>query len=764
MPEVQVQATSLESRTYTREEMDATPKGNRDITSLIAEHPAVRLNPTTDGSGNRGSLAPEQFSIHGESPFQNQFMIDGISATNVIAPHNNNLNLQIGNVPGFSQAYNLDTDLLDRVEVHDNRVPVEFGHFTGGVVDARIKTPVGDNRFTVKRSFNSSNLTQQEMPEGMDAKWTNGEPGFSSIWKKHFTSVSGDVGITQDTAALLSFSRRESDISRLARVLDRSSGGLPNGNSVRLMTEKQADTVDNLMAKIHTNWGGGTRTNLLFKYADRQEDLVHSAFPDTAWTNRQKATGLGLDLVQTLDSGELTAKLGWDQMDALRESSATELVTQQFWSGSGLAQYTWGGFGTEALEQRQLSAKLRMDWNAFDAWGLRHKVYAGLDVQDTDATFDRKQDAYSYRAVMQADGSQKIYSKTYNMKGTANAGYNTVGLYLSDSMQWQRWTATLGMRVDHDNLFKNTNFAPRARLDWDVLGNGRTQMGMGFARYYGLDLMGYALAREKSRLSRTVVNAQGVEVNNPATVVMHNFDGVKTEYSDEWAFSIAQQLSSSLEGSLSYVHRSSRDGVTKEGTSAAGYFYTNDGRGRNETIMVSLRTLRHYEFLAGQWTGRADFSWQDSQRNRDTTLGYDTAEEAPDDLVEYNGQQIQRKHMPASIFNQPRRLSLSSLTRWQQAGLDWGNRLSWRSSRPAITYLGMRNGMERYVSTRLPSYWTWDTTLTWQPKQVRGLTLNVEVLNLLNRMPTIAVANPLLANNVRYQTGREIWLTAGYQF
>lgn len=761
---VEVRSTALENRTYTREEMDATAKGNRDITSLIAEHPAVRLNPNMDGSGNRGSLAPEQFSIHGASPFQNQFMIDGIGATNMISPHNDNLNLQIGNVPGFSQAYNIDTDLLDNVEVHDSRVPVEFGHFTGGVVDARIKAPTGTNQFSIKRSFNSSNLTQQAMPESKHEAWINGEPGMSGVWKKHFTSLNGDLRVNDQTTALLSFSRRQSDISRLLRVLDRPNGGTPNGNTVRLTPENKSDTVDNLMGKIHTHWGGGLRTNVLLKHADRQEDLVHSFFPDTAWTNRQKATGVAVEVEQTLASGELTAKIGWDQMDALRESSDTQLVTQQFWNGSGLSQYTAGGFGTEALKQRQLSAKLRMDWNAFDAWGLHHKVYVGADIQGTDAKFDRMHDSYSYRAVMQQDGTQKIYSKTHNMAGTASAAYNALGLYVSDSMQWQRWTFNVGMRVDRDDLFKNTNFAPRARLDWDLQGNGQTQLGMGFSRYYGLDLMGYALARDKSRLSRTLINAQGVEVNNPTSPVIHNFDGVKTEYSDEWTFSVTQQLTSSFEGSLSYVRRTNRDGVTKEGTSSSGYFYANKGKGNNETVMLSLRTVRPWQALAAQWSGRLDFSWQDSKRNRDTTLGYDTDIEAPDDIVEYNGQAMQRKNMPASIFNQPRRLSLSTQTHWQTAGVEWGNRLSWRSSRPAINYLGMRNNMERYASVRLPSYWTWDTTITWKPQQVHGLVLSVEVLNLLNRMPRIAAANPQLANNVRYQTGREIWLTAGYQF
>ncbi|MBB2777704.1 UNVERIFIED_ORG: hypothetical protein HNP28_003044 [Comamonas terrigena] len=96
MPVVVVEAERLEQRTYKREEIDATPQGNRDLTSLIADHPGVRLEKTMDGSGNHGSLAPESFSIHGESPYQNQFLIDGMGATNAISPHNSNLGLQVG--------------------------------------------------------------------------------------------------------------------------------------------------------------------------------------------------------------------------------------------------------------------------------------------------------------------------------------------------------------------------------------------------------------------------------------------------------------------------------------------------------------------------------------------------------------------------------------------------------------------------------------------------------------------------------------------
>lgn len=769
MPTVDVKAQSLDTRLYTREDIDATPEGNRDLSTLIANHPAVRQNPTVEGSGNRGSLAPESFSIHGESPYQNQFLIDGISATNVVSPSNSNLNLQVGNVPGFAQAYNIDTELLDAVEVYDSRVPVEFGRFTGGVVDARIKTPLGTNRVSVKRSFNSSNLTQQKMPDAASVveAWEAGEPGYSARWKKHFSSVNADIRVTDDTAALLALSRRHSAITRTSKVLDRSSG-IPNGKTTQLVATDQSDQVDNLLAKFHTAWGQGLVTDLTLKYADRQEDLVDNFFADTAWTNQQKAYGLGLDAIQRLEAGKLSLKLGWDQMDAQRVSSSNAFVTQQF-ADKSLSQYTYGGFGAEALEQRQLSAKLRMDWNTFSTGAVRHKVYAGVDLQSTEARFDRKQDAYSYRAVQQLDGSQKYYSKNHYVAGLAEAGYNSVGAYASDSMQLGNWTATWGARVDHDNFFKNTNLAPRARLDWDAWGTGQTQFSLGWSRYFGLDLLGYALAQEKSKLQRLLVDAKGAAVNNPVAGEIHLLDGIKTPRSDEWAFSVTQQLSEHVESGLSYVRRASRDAVTRDKLNGQ-YVYTNAGYGNAETATLSLRTLKPLVALAAQWSGRVDFSWHNAWRNHDTGDAWASSAEAPDDVIVYNGQPILRKDKPASDFSQPRRLSLGWSGRWHHQDVTWGNRVNWNSSKRGIAYLGVvgknlpHAGAENYMSQRLASYWTWDTSVTWKPRPLKGVSLNVDILNVLNRSAPIAIANPSAANNVRYQTGREIWLNVGYEF
>ena len=55
MPAVLVTGERVEARTYDRAEIDATPEGNRDLTSLISDHPAVRLNDSMSGNGNRGA-------------------------------------------------------------------------------------------------------------------------------------------------------------------------------------------------------------------------------------------------------------------------------------------------------------------------------------------------------------------------------------------------------------------------------------------------------------------------------------------------------------------------------------------------------------------------------------------------------------------------------------------------------------------------------------------------------------------------------------
>ena len=473
--------------------------------------------------------------------------------------------------------------------------------------------------------------------------------------------------------------------------------------------------------------------------------------------------GLAFDLNQQLKNGKLTATLGVDQLDSARESDSNAFVIQSF-ADKSLSSYSSIGFSTESLEQRQYTAKLRMDWDPFKTGSVQHKVYAGAQLQSTEASFVRAENAYSLVQTLQLDGTQKISTRNQYGAGTVGVDYNSLGLFLSDTMQWGNWALTTSARLERDDFLKNTNLAPRTRLDWDVLSDGRTQLGLGWARYYGQDLLGYALKQGKSELL-TLQIQKGVEINKPGTIEYNSFDGVKTPHSDEWAFTASQQLSPDLEAGFSYVRRASRDGLTQSGTSSTGYYYANGASAKAETATASLRTLRPWKAAAALWTGRADFSWQSVVRNHDSTLGWESEEEAPDDIITVNGVQMQRKDKPASGFYVPRKLSLTLNGLWAQAGVTWGNRLNWNSARTGIGFAGTSKGVDNYNSQRLASYMTWDSSVTYQPHWAKGVTLSLDILNVLNKRVPLAVTTAgSYVNNARWQTGPEIWLTAGYQF
>lgn len=74
---VRVYGEQTGERVFDKEEIATTPSSNHDLSTLVANHPAVRTNPGAAGSQNRGSLNVEDISFHGASPYQNLFQIDG---------------------------------------------------------------------------------------------------------------------------------------------------------------------------------------------------------------------------------------------------------------------------------------------------------------------------------------------------------------------------------------------------------------------------------------------------------------------------------------------------------------------------------------------------------------------------------------------------------------------------------------------------------------------------------------------------------------
>ncbi|AXA74625.1 TonB-dependent receptor [Achromobacter insolitus] len=754
---VRVYGEQIGERIYTREDIAETPSSNRDLSTLVATHPAVRTNPGVAGSQNRGSLNVEDISFHGSSPYQNLFQLDGMDATNRVDPASKNLNLQVGNVPSNPQSYFVDTSLLDEVRVHDSFVPVEYGRFTGGVVDARLRRFSGENRLNLDYRWNTSKMTRQEVAEGEQNSWAQGKPGYSPEWKKRFYSAVGDLAFNEKSGAVLAMSRRESDITRWNMGVDAKGQPAPGQDTY-------SDRIDNFLGKFSVRASADTTADLTLKYSDRSETLASDLFRHTRWDNNHAARGIGANVDHYFQGGRLALQAGWDRSLSNRESVGDELVTFRPY---GLPLYTAGGFGKEQTRQDTWTLKGRIDLDPMRTGVFTHIPYAGIELNRVQANFERFQESHSYQRAYNRDGSYRDFSKVRYLPGTVDVNYNMASLYLSDRIEWERLALDAGLRYDRETFLQSGNVSPRTRLDWDVTGSGDTLLSAGWSRYYGSGVLETALEEERSRLRRQVLDRNGNPVADGSKEYYVQYKGLRMPYDDEWAVSLRQRMAG-MEGVLSYVRRNGRDQWTKTGNEKDGYRYTNAGLSTTDGVSLSVRTLEPWSLGETRWNMQASWSWQKRKTNADLVEGYTGDARDPDEYVIYNGSRMRAIDLPPSSFYQPQVATLSLVGAWPRAGLTWSNMVNWRSKRDATIYVGLGprpDYLDRFESGEIPSYWTWDTKLAWNPTFARSLEFTVEVLNVLDRRPALTASNPnLRTNRSTYQTGRELWLQVGYRF
>lgn len=524
------------------------------------------------------------------------------------------------------------------------------------------------------------------------------------------------------------------------------------------------DRIDNFLGKFSVRASADTIADLTLKYSDRSETLASDLFRHTRWDNNHAARGVSGNVDHLFQGGRFSLQAGWDRSLSNRESVGDELVTYQPYR---LPQYTAGGFGKEQKRQDTWTLKGRVDLDPIRTGVFTHSPYAGAEVSRVQTNFERFQESHSYRRAYSPDGSYKDFSKVRYLPGTVDVTYNMASLYLSDRIEWERLALDAGLRYDRETFLGNNNVSPRTRLDWDMFGSGDTLLSAGWSRYYGSQVLETALREEMSRLRRQVLDSKGNPVANGSKEYFVEYKGLRMPYDDEWAVSLRQRMAG-VEGVLSYVRRNGRDQWTQTGNETEGFRYTNEGLSTTDGVSLSLRTLEPWRLAETRWNMLASWSWQKRKTNVDLVDGYSGDARAPDEYVLYNGSRTRAIDLPPSTFYQPQTASLGLIGAWPRTGLTWSNMLNWRSKRDATIYVGLGprpDYLERFESGEIPSYWTWDTKLTWQPTFARNLEFTVEVLNVLNRMPAVTASNPnLKTNRSTYQSGRELWLQVGYRF
>ncbi|EFH4357113.1 TonB-dependent receptor plug domain-containing protein, partial [Escherichia coli] len=217
---------------YTSESIERLPTGNGNISDLLRTNPAVRMDSTQSTSLNQGDIRPEKISIHGASPYQNAYLIDGISATNNLNPANESDASSATNISGMSQGYYLDVSLLDNVTLYDSFVPVEFGRFNGGVIDAKIKRfNADDSKVKLGYRTTRSDWLTSHIDENNKSAFNQDSSGstyYSPDFKKNFYTLSFNQELADNFGVTAGLSRRQSDITRADYV---SNDGIVAGRA-----------------------------------------------------------------------------------------------------------------------------------------------------------------------------------------------------------------------------------------------------------------------------------------------------------------------------------------------------------------------------------------------------------------------------------------------------------------------------------------------------------------------------------------------------
>jgi hypothetical protein len=118
-------------QTVTSQTVNDLPLATRNWGSLAQLSAGVSTAPPGQPTGDSGSTESAYFSVDGGNVWQNDFRLNGI---------NDNIEVYGGNYTGTNAAIVPPPDAVEEFKVQNGDFNAEFGHSTGGVINAAIKS------------------------------------------------------------------------------------------------------------------------------------------------------------------------------------------------------------------------------------------------------------------------------------------------------------------------------------------------------------------------------------------------------------------------------------------------------------------------------------------------------------------------------------------------------------------------------------------------------------------------------------------------
>lgn len=817
LDEVVVSETSFSqqigTQKITEKDIALMPSTNGNITDFLKHNVNVRFSSGSDNSTSGGEIKPSEVSFHGEQYYNNNFVVNGMS-------NNDNINPAAGSsryaesAPAGRNAYDLpaggtqsfwiDSKLVKSIEVFDSNVSSEYGRFTGGVVDVKLKDPdLEKHSGSVSYRVTSERLAEMHTDDNTRLKSAtalNLQPKFT----KQTYGVMLNQPLSDKAAIRFTYNRTESDIQYYH----------PNLQTYDINRNlSEAGQYGNIQRRINENMilsgvyfpDNGDLWRASITYAPNRSKYFKQNTVNGAYINKGGGFQFDMEWEKQFDNVKMLTKAGYKHSGNRIQHEADDYYRYMAadyldWvSQSGFA--ITGGYGNNSSTTTDYLLKQKFVFNEFDTGSLTHNIKLGWEAKITQAENKRDNDSHSYYfrhasnvicngANQCIDNSQYAYEDQIFESRHKKVRDDAYAFFIEDRMNWKNLEFIAGLRVDNNQFLGKVNFAHRLSASYDVFGDQSTRLFTGLNRYYANSMLTNKLrqgASDTLRRSR-VLNADGTlsDWGNERYSYINRYDVAKLDnpYSDEIVGGLAQNIFGSL-WTFKWVHRNSKKSlISSNAVNEAGQsirVFANNGWTKNDSYTIDIKPANsEHDFGFAKLRYNIGFSYQKSKTNYNYTESDDTVYQYMiynNKLVEAPGGRAPRD------YGNPWEIKASINTEFPKIRLSWGQSLRFVAGRKYIytesgstvfcngdsTIAAYRQAcgdyqgeVQVYKDAYEASHLLWDWKFSYKQPTVKSqyLQFDLDINNVLNRK---AVAKSAGGNTV-YKMGRNYWLGASYNW
>lgn len=758
------------------------PVGNGSLNELLRLLPGLQLSENFNSAATGGEILLPTISISGGKVYQNNFLVDGIANNNLIDPAKGAVD-NVTDAPGHPQERFLNSDLIDSVTLYDSNVPSRFGNFTGGVVEATTRNPGKEVEGHLSYRTTRNQWTKFHVAEADQSTFVSG--GHENLQPKFTKS---------DYGATLSFPLTEkSGLLTSWRMLD-SRIPLPYFLGNKIQRRRQ----ESYFIKYVGDVSADDRLEVSLNSTPYREDLFIKNVQGSDYEVKLEGLALAGEWQHAFTHGEVELSTAYRRSRNLRSGPqhfrSWKATDSKDWGRLVGAEFSVeGGFGTVEKIQESFDLKSLLRLDPLLTGVIHHELTSGIDLNRTLGSFERKNTTHVYDgALFSADilcgandfdcveNEQFFTSRTIYDAGMSRATIHQLGLHGEDLLRYRRLELRPGLRLDYNDLMKQTNLAPRFVASYDLFGSGATVFSAGANRYYGTTLLTDKLREAKSPFrseSRTSFNNQptpwtAASAQGPSAT---RFTTLQTPYADELSVGLDQKIAGGILN-LKYLRREGRDEFARTFSPLQPNglrYYTLNNLGRSHHERYGLAWERNWTryFLA------LNASWQKTTTSNES---YDTLLESEEinSRVWYNDKLIFKSDLPARVQNRPiivnliwvaelpARITFTNLSRYRSGYQEVVSTGEFRSLPGAIRRIDPETGEEIFDAVEVYGDVThsgkviFDWKLDWSLPLYRQqlLVLSLEINNVFNsRIQTGGI-------RTTYEMGRQFWAGVAYDF